>query len=114
MKPPAAERSNDTSWRLAKWITVHTVLLLLTIAIVPFVVARFNYPSTAPALPSVTCTADGSAHISSGDDDLPQATAPWLYLSITLGFGSFSFSAAKLIGMNYEGGTRRVHRACSS
>jgi len=100
MKLTAAEPEHDSKWRLGRKITLHVVILLVVCICFPVLIQQVGKKTNDTHGHSIICYEDGSAHlVVNSDDQHYQAWVPSLYLSITLGFGGFTFSEAKGIGM---------------
>lgn len=97
MRLTATAQRADSRGARAGWITLHVFALFITLGL-PFTIwllgSNLSFGSTSNA---VVCWADGSAHVGV-EGYAYQIWTPSLFLSITAGWGKFTFSQAKGIG----------------
>ncbi|KAK5705929.1 hypothetical protein LTR17_021220 [Elasticomyces elasticus] len=100
MKLISPKQKLDTSYHLRRTIALHAGFLVIVAIIFPAMILFAGFTGTAHHLDDTNgmlCFSDGSAHLF-GKGMAPlraQAWDPSLFLSITLGFGSLTFPAAK-------------------
>ncbi|KAK4891031.1 hypothetical protein LTR27_010362 [Elasticomyces elasticus] len=97
----------DSNQTFRAWMSVHALILLAICPGLPLLAAwaagSFSSPQyAATAAQVITCFANGRAHFQMPPSQFQdsyakprQAWVPSLFLSITLGFGNFTFSTAK-------------------
>ncbi|KAK5692156.1 hypothetical protein LTR97_011330 [Elasticomyces elasticus] len=107
MKLISPKQKLDTSYHLRRTIALHAGFLVIVAIIFPAMILFAGFTGTAHHLDDTNgmlCFSDGSAHLF-GKVMAPlraQAWVPSLFLSITLGFGSLTFPAAKGIDIAWD------------
>ncbi|KAK5741520.1 hypothetical protein LTR17_003958 [Elasticomyces elasticus] len=108
MKPIATKQRYDSHRRYKGQVWLHWIILGVVVVGLPAMILTVGTKVTGKRGPDtqvMSCYPDGSAHYRDPfDTESPpkQAWMPSLFLSVTLGFGTFTFSEAKVIDVAWD------------